>query len=76
VFEQKKIGCVVAGDANEARVEKLNQALHFVVVAQPDADWNFIFDQIAQVLYFFEGLLRGLGFRFAHGLPTFTGPDP
>jgi len=58
VFEQKKIGFVVAGDANEARVEKLNQALHFVVVAQPDAHRNFIFDQIAQVLYLFEGLLR------------------
>ena len=51
--------------ADEVRVVELDHAHHLFITAQPDAYRDGVFDQMAKVLHFFEGLLRSFRFRFA-----------
>src|SRR5215471_6748131 len=53
-------------------VEKLDGALHFLIVSQFDANGDSIFDQLPQILGFFEGLFGG----FCLACHRVTGDSP
>ncbi len=76
VLEQEQIRRAVARDADEVGVEKLDHAGHLFVAAQPDAHRDLHFRSGAQVLHFFEGLLRGFSFGLAHRRAPFRPAGP
>ena len=58
VLEDEQVGRARSRDANKALIVILDHAAHFLVIAESDADGNSLFDQVFQVLDFFERLLR------------------
>ena len=67
LLEQEQIGFVRARETDEPRIVKLDDAFHFLAVAQADAYRHFFFHQALQVTHLLVRMIRGFD------LADFTG---